>query len=183
MSSPKKKSWFLSRSRSSGSWWSRSPSAGMKGAHSLPMDLPPSSRHSPLCRSASPTTMAFAQHARVVDDVAADDGEDRSNLLEVLVWYGEVIAVENDEVGQLAFLDGSQLILLAQEPPIPLRVELQDFLTRDLLVGVDQHASCVQAGCGKVHVEPRIHRRDLHAIRRSEERRVGKECRSRVWRY
>src|SRR5207247_4934176 len=108
---------------------------------------------------------ALAQNARVVDDVAADDGEDRSNLLEVLVWYGEVIAVENDEVGQLAFLDGSQLILLAQEPPIPLRVELQDFPTRDLLVGVDQHASCVQAGCGKVHVEPRIHRRDLHAIR------------------
>src|SRR5262245_13390919 len=109
--------------------------------------------------------VAGIEDARVVHHIAAHDGEDRADRLEILVRHRpgvEVVLVENHEVGQLAFLDGPELILLAEEPAVAPRIERQHFLARDLLVGIDEHVAGVEARGGEVHVEPRVHGRDLH---------------------
>src|SRR5262245_5800739 len=111
------------------------------------------------------TAVAGIEDARVVHDVAAHDGEDRADRLEILVRHVEVVLVQNHEVGELVFLDGPELILLAQEPAVASGVELQHFLARDLLARVDLHVPGVEARGGEVHVEPGIHGRDLHPVR------------------
>src|SRR5437899_11984541 len=83
-------------------------------------------------------SVAQVQHAAVVDDVPADHGQHRADLLQVLVRHGEVVAVEDHQVGELAGLDRAELILLAQEPAVLARVEAEHFLARDLLTGVDR---------------------------------------------
>src|SRR5215470_1452939 len=120
-----------------------------------------------LVLAATATAVTGIEDARVVHDVAAHDGEDRADRLEILGGHRcgvEVVLVENYEVGQLAFLDGPELILLAQEPAVASRVQLQHFLPRDLLVGIDGDVAGVEAGGGEVHVEPRVHGSDLHPV-------------------
>src|SRR5687768_226102 len=80
---------------------------------------------------------ASAQLAAVMDDVAADHGEHRADLLQVFDGHAEVVVAQDHEVGQLAFLDAAELVLLAQEPPVLPRVEAQHLLPRDLLAGID----------------------------------------------
>src|ERR687891_2726947 len=48
-----------------------------------------------------------------VDDRAVDHGEDGSDLLDALVGHGEIVPVEDDEVGELAALDRPDLVLHA----------------------------------------------------------------------
>src|SRR6267378_785033 len=84
---------------------------------------------------------AQVQHAAVVDDVSADHGQHRADLLQILVRHGEVVAVEDHEVGELAGLDRAELVLLAQEPAVLARVEREHLLARDLLLRIDQHAA------------------------------------------
>jgi hypothetical protein len=45
-----------------------------------------------------------------VHDAAADDREDRSELLDRFVGHGEVVAVQHDEIGELAGLDRTEQI-------------------------------------------------------------------------
>src|SRR5215470_2520426 len=121
-----------------------------------------------LVLAATATAVTGIEDARVVHDVAAHDGEDRADRLEILVRHRlcvEVVLVENHEVGQLTFLDGPELILLAQEPAVAPRVQLQHFLSGDLLVGIDEHMAGIETRRGEVHVEPRIHGSNLHPVR------------------
>src|SRR5207248_7529542 len=91
---------------------------------------------------------AQVQHAAVVDDVAADHGQHRADLLQLLARHGEVVAVEDYQDGELAGLDRAELILLAQEPAVLARVEAQHLLAAELLVRVDEHPLGVEAGGG-----------------------------------
>jgi hypothetical protein len=61
---------------------------------------------------------SILNHASVVHDIAAHNREYRANFFQGLVGDGEVVVTEHDKIGQLARLDGSDLILFAQEPTI-----------------------------------------------------------------
>src|SRR5439155_5935414 len=93
---------------------------------------------------------AQVQHAAVVDHVAADHGQHRADLLQVLVRHGEVGTVEDHEVGELAGLYRAEVVLLAQEPAVLARVEAQHLFAADLLPRVDELLPRVEAGCGEV---------------------------------
>jgi hypothetical protein len=58
------------------------------------------------------------KHAGVVHDIAAHNREYRANFFQRLVGDGEVVVTEHDKIGQLARLDGSDLILFPQEPTV-----------------------------------------------------------------
>src|SRR5687768_3345739 len=92
---------------------------------------------------------------RVVDDVAADDSEHRANAFQLFGGHGEVVLIEHNEVGKLADLDTAQIFLLADEPPVRARVEVERFLAGDLLIGIDLLPTRVEPGGGVVHMDPR----------------------------
>ena len=67
------------------------------------------------------------QDTRVGDDLSADDGQDRSDALDVLVGHGEKVAVEHGDVRVVPHLDRAKVVLLdeplvrGRREPEPLR--------------------------------------------------------------
>src|SRR5215470_8862544 len=105
-----------------------------------------------------------AKDAWVVDDLPVDHGQHRPDLLQIFARHREVVAVEDHQIPELAVLDAADLAFLAQEPAVAAGVEAEHLFPRDLLAGIDLDLARVEAGGGEVHVQPRVHRRDLHAV-------------------
>src|SRR5262245_51990 len=53
--------------------------------------------------------------ARFVHDFSADDGDRRLELIDTIVRHGHVVAVQHDEIGELAGLDRAEHLLFADE--------------------------------------------------------------------
>ena len=98
-------------------------------------------------------------------DAAVSNGHDGTNLFQGLIGYGEVIVAKHGEIREFSGLDRAQLILFAQKPAVAGRVQLENFLARDPLSCVDHDLSCIETRRRVIHVQPRIHRCDLHAVR------------------
>src|SRR5215213_6895551 len=45
-------------------------------------------------------------------DAPVDDRRDRADVLDLILRHGQVVAIEDDEVGELAGLDGSEILFL-----------------------------------------------------------------------
>src|SRR5918996_6481544 len=99
-----------------------------------------------------------------VDDRAADDGEHRLRAPHVVVADREVVAVEHQEVGELADFDRAQIVLSVEVPGIATGVGVQRLLATDLLPGVDLLAEPIEAGGCVVQGEPRVVRCDVDAV-------------------
>src|SRR6185369_14739996 len=108
--------------------------------------------------------VADAHLAVVVDDLAADDGQHRPEGLERLVGDAEVVAAEDDEIGELALLDRAELVLLLAEPAVFTRVQAHRLEARQRLPGVDDDTRAVLARRHVVEHQPRVERRDLRRV-------------------
>ena len=67
----------------------------------------------------------------VVHDAAADHGHHRLDVLDLIGGHREVIAVEDDEIGELARLDRAEIVLLEDEIGTAARVRDQRILAAD----------------------------------------------------
>jgi len=65
-----------------------------------------------------------------VNDPAADDGEHRADLADLVFGDGEVVAVEHDDIAEPAHLQRAQLVLVgsAEEPAVRAGVEGERFV-------------------------------------------------------
>ena len=57
--------------------------------------------------------------ARVVGDLAVHHGENRARPPHVRIAHAEVIAIEHNEVRELAFFDRAEIVLAIEIPPSP----------------------------------------------------------------
>src|SRR6185436_14704618 len=103
-------------------------------------------------------------HARVVDHFPGDYGEHGADFPRVRVAHPEEVAVEHHEIGELALFDRAELVLPVHVPGVAARVRVERLLARDLTSGVDLLSEHVEAGGGVVQREPRVMRRDVHAV-------------------
>src|ERR1051325_5794960 len=85
----------------------------------------------------------------VVGHLAADPRLHRLDVLDLIGRYGQVIAIEDDEIRELARRDRSEVVLAHQEERVAARVRDEPFFTRDRLM-VDDLAAHHLAG----HREP-----------------------------
>src|SRR5215813_10928776 len=99
-----------------------------------------------------------------VGDIAADHRQNRSNLLQAFIWNREIVVTEHYHVRELTGFYGSNPVFFMQKPSIVCGVQFQNFLPRDLLVRIDWNLAGVQSCCRVVHVQPWVHRCDLHAV-------------------
>ena len=99
---------------------------------SSPRVLPTSERvgaTAAMARERKVTKLALhLQDSGIVNNCAADNGEDRSDVPQVRVRHREVVPVEHHDIAQLPELERAELVLLAQEPAVVPRVEAQDLL-------------------------------------------------------
>src|SRR6185437_4770112 len=109
-------------------------------------------------------SMVVPEIAGVVDDLAADDRENGLQPRQVGVADRAVVAVEHDKVAELAGLDRAELVLHVEEPGVFPRVQANRLVPGDLLPDVDDVAESVLTGARVVHAEPRVQRRDVHAV-------------------
>jgi ADP-ribosylglycohydrolase len=107
---------------------------------------------------------ATSYRLHLVHDLAVDDRQYRPDLLDVGLGDREVVAIEDDEVGQPACLDRAEPILHPQEPAVPFGEEAQRLLTRQLLIAVHLGAERVDAGDGERDVRPGIERRNVDTV-------------------
>src|SRR5512134_1976502 len=114
--------------------------------------------------------LVSTEGAGVVDHVAVDHRKDRTDLAHVRVADPEVVAVEHDEVGQLALLDRAEVVLAVAVPGRADGVHAQRLLARDLLARIDLLAlrigrgDVVPPGRRVMQREPRVVRRDVDAV-------------------
>src|ERR1700730_9935677 len=82
-----------------------------------------------------------------VDDLAADDGEVRCDIRDLGLGAGEIVAVGNDEIGQLANLDATFLAFLIGEPGDVLGPHPERGLAiQAVALGVEWRGGCGRAG-------------------------------------
>src|SRR3989441_2080674 len=114
--------------------------------------------------SRKPAIICASNHSGVVSDLAIHDGENRPRLARLGVADAEIVAIEHHEIGELADLDRAEILLAVQVPGVGARVGVQRLLPADLLARIDLLAEDVEAGGRVVHREPRVMRRDVHAV-------------------
>src|SRR2546425_4424848 len=114
--------------------------------------------------SRKPAIICASNHSGVVSDLAVHDGENRPRLARLGVADAEIVAIEHHEIGELADLDRAEILLAVQVPGVGARVGVQRLLPADLLARIDLLAEDVEAGGRVVHREPRVMRRDVHAV-------------------
>src|SRR5262249_55210298 len=108
--------------------------------------------------------LVSAEGTGVVDHLAVHHGEDRTDLPHVRVAYAEVVAVEHDQVAELALLDGAHVVFAIEVPRGAARIAVERLLAADLLPGVDLLSEDVETRGRVVHREPGVMRRDVHAV-------------------
>src|SRR2546423_2557207 len=102
--------------------------------------------------------------ARVVGDLAVHHGEYRARPPHVRIAHAEVIAIEHNEVRELAFFDRAEITLAIEIPSVTARVGVERLLTRDLLAGIDLLTKHVEPSRRIVQREPWVMWRDMHAV-------------------
>ena len=101
--------------------------------------------------------------APVPDDLAADHGHHRLDVLDLIGRNREVVAVEHDEIGKLARRDRAEIVLLEDEIGVAARVRDQRVLAADGL-RVDDVAADHLAGDGERERRERAILIDLERI-------------------
>src|SRR5262245_29997205 len=101
--------------------------------------------------------------AVVVDDVAADHGQQRPRVFQILVGDGEAVPVEHREVAAVSDLDRSKVVL-PDEPLVRGRGEPEHLLTRQRLSAENRLPREVVAGDDGVEVQPRVDDGDVAAV-------------------
>src|SRR5262245_10588807 len=95
-------------------------------------------RSAPKGRRVHPSVAARARYSadlslrhRVVHDLAADHRHQRLDVLDLIGWDGEIVAVEHQEIGIFAVRERAEVTLLEQEAGVRARVRDQGFLACD----------------------------------------------------
>src|SRR5262245_44153936 len=104
----------------------RTPPEAMSGVEALKARFTPRAGLSALARSP-------LARRRVPDDLAADHRHHRLNILDLIGGYGEVIAVQHHEIGELARGDGAEIVFLENEIGVVARMRDERVLARDRL--------------------------------------------------
>src|SRR6266853_3261711 len=82
-------------------------------------------------------TAATVQDAVVVDDLTADDRQQRAHALEVFIGHGEAVLTEHDQIGVVANFDRADIVLL-NEPLVSRSGEPERLLPRERLIPEDR---------------------------------------------
>src|SRR5947208_11292688 len=84
-----------------------------------------------------------------MDNPAVNYSQYRTDLADLGIRYGEVIAIQHRHIGKFAGLDRSDFVFHAEIPAVTSRKKPQSFLTRDLLIGVHTISERIHTGCGE----------------------------------
>src|SRR5438105_8691161 len=125
-------------------------SCGFPSSHSLHISFPPLGWS---WQPGFPVGLQFAVEI-VVHYPAVDDGKHGIEVLDALLPYAEVVRAQDDQVGELAFLDRAELVLRMEEPAVVRRVEPQRLVAGKRLLAVDHLAEGILPGHDVVQVDP-----------------------------
>ena len=89
-----------------------------------------------------------------MDDLTADDRQQRAHALEVFIGHGEAVLIEHDQVGVVANFDRADIVLL-NEPLVSRSGEPERLLPRERLIPEDRLPGEVPARDDRVKVQPR----------------------------